>query len=940
MFSSVLTLARGTKPSRRRTRRRLAAVCCAALLGLAHTGCSRPFWRKQADMDVYQAEMERFTDPRWSLPRLNVTPDPESRFFDPHDPDCAPLPPDDPAAHQYMHWVDGWQGYKGWHKFGDTLRVENPQWLLRYGISPEMIDPQNGRYLAGPPKIEQVKVQDAVNLAQIHSRDYQFNIEDLYLAALNVTFERFQFGVRYLGIGGREPGADIVSDARPGRIGRATADSRFGVSQLLPAGGQLAVELANNTVWLFSGGNQTNSASVLSYSLVQPLLINAGRKVVLENLTQSERDLLYETRDLARYRQILFTDVVGGPGGGGGYLGLLQLAQSILNEEGNLDRIRRQVDLLEASTGDRPANIASRIDLETLPADFAIPENFKGRLSYDPDRKLLTWLGPMSEEDEIQLKAISKDPAYQDAILTIIVPLRAEASTLDVVQLKSSYTGSLQRLRNLQRQYQDALDNYKVQLGLPPDIDFSIDQTSLSQFELIEQRLRELELIVTDFVPQSWAQLEVPPDGQALPPGQEHVPTVEQLKKVIDEYERVVRMVSAEGIQIVRQDIERLRGEVPAILESLLAEENRDRLTNDFDRDQRIFDLTSAQLQQRQDEIVLWRKELEDPDLSKEARDAMRLEILDRHEKLLRDTRNLAGTLVGVRAEMIRVRPYAVSLEDSVAAGVENRLDLMNSRALVMDARRFVEVVANRLRSQADIVVEGDIGTSGGNRPFDFRRDRSSYRFGMRFTAPLDQISERNTYRAALIAYERAKRNYMLAEDTVKQQIRRDWRQMQVLRENLETSKQAIRLGATQYDLAVDEALRPKAPGQTSTRGTGLQGNNLLGALNAILNGQNSLIQNWVDYERNRLNIYRDMGIMDLGEDGVWNDPFYRDPRIFNNEPEPGLVVPTLDPVGASALDDTVSVGDWLDGRRGDSLRGDDAAGLERERRQPLELAD
>ncbi len=126
---------------------------------------------------------------------------------------------------------------------------------------------------------------------------------------------------------------------------------------------------------------------------------------------------------------------------------------------------------------------------------------------------------------------------------------------------------------------------------------------------------------------------------------------------MIDEYERVVRMVSAEGIQIVGQDIERLRGEVPAILESLQAEENRERLTNDFDRDQRIFDLTSAQLRQRQDEITLWRKELEDSDLSKEARDAVRLAILDRHEKLLRDTRNLAGTLVGVRAEMIRVRP-------------------------------------------------------------------------------------------------------------------------------------------------------------------------------------------------------------------------------------------------------------------------------------------
>ena len=30
----------------------------------------------------------------------------------------------------------------------------------------------------------------------------------------------------------------------------------------------------------------------------------------------------------------------------------------------------------------------------------------------------------------------------------------------------------------------------------------------------------------------------------------------------------------------------------------------------------------------------------------------------------------------------------------------------------------------------------------------------------------------------------------------------------------------------------------------------------------------------WVQYEQQRLNIYRDMGIMDVGPDNVWNDPF------------------------------------------------------------------
>ncbi len=63
-----------------------------------------------------------------------------------------------------------------------------------------------------------------------------------------------------------------------------------------------------------------------------------------------------------------------------------------------------------------------------------------------------------------------------------------------------------------------------------------------------------------------------------------------------------------------------------------------------------------------------------------------------------------------------------------------------------MDARRFIEVVANRLQSQADIVVEGDIGTSGEEpavrlppRPEQLPLRHAVHR-------PLDQISERNGY--------------------------------------------------------------------------------------------------------------------------------------------------------------------------------------------------
>ena len=175
------------------------------------------------------------------------------------------------------------------------------------------------------------------------------------------------------------------------------------------------------------------------------------------------------------------------------------------------------------------------------------------------------------------------------------------------------------------------------------------------------------------------------------------------------------------------------------------------------------------------------------------------------------------------------------------------------------------------------VVIRGDIRTSGNNNPLDFRGDDSNLRAGLRLTAPIDQIAERNAYRTALVNYQRAKRDYIAAEDGVKQQIRRSWRQLAVLSSNLETSRQSVRFAAMQLDSAIEEVGAPAQGNQINTTGIGIQGRNLLQALGDVLSAQNSLISNYINYEQNRLSIYRDMGMMLIDEDGVWNDPVYRD---------------------------------------------------------------
>ena len=110
----------------------MTTMALAAVMLQTMTGCSRRFWREQAEADTYRAISEKQTDERWQLPRIDLAADSRSRFHDPYDPDCAPLPPDDPAAHAFMHQVSGREGYKGWHDMGDTVSVENPNWLAPY----------------------------------------------------------------------------------------------------------------------------------------------------------------------------------------------------------------------------------------------------------------------------------------------------------------------------------------------------------------------------------------------------------------------------------------------------------------------------------------------------------------------------------------------------------------------------------------------------------------------------------------------------------------------------------------------------------------------------------------------------------------------------------------------------------------------------------------
>lgn len=296
------------------------------LLALVGLGCSRDWYRRDADREVYGAIAERNGGP-WELPRTDITPAPESRLANPVNPVCPPMPPDDPAAHAYMIEADGIPGYPFWTKNGIALSNENDIWFAALPREPD------GRLLLDPER--------AVILGQIHSRNFQTELEGVYLSALSLTLNRFEFACQWY----------LLNDTFYTRFGNSsvptetntlTTNTNFGFSRALASGGQLLVNLANAMAFQYTGEDSFTVSSNLSTTLIKPLLRGAGRDFRMEGLVQGERDLLYAIREFARFRKLFYFNLTTRDGG---YLGLLLLLQSIRNQEENVRRLEQIYDL-------------------------------------------------------------------------------------------------------------------------------------------------------------------------------------------------------------------------------------------------------------------------------------------------------------------------------------------------------------------------------------------------------------------------------------------------------------------------------------------------------------------------------------------------------------------------------------------------------------------
>jgi len=852
-------------------------------------GCTRQFFRERADADVEGILTQKNVFPEWAVENWHVYPDPRSRFADPYSPDHPPYPPDDYAARllspnpQRPGKKSGVGRYEGtgylallaqWDaanraETGERGRMAAGVWPLveeaalesrevvetaaqvgegekrghKRESEAEAADYQ--RALRSEQRGYRIKLHQAVELGLLNSREFQDRREDLYLAALQVTLSRFNFAAQaffaeqvFRRSLGRELGGGELWDI----------NTTAGLSKRLPTGAALLLQLANQVVIDLGSNRPDTAVSQLTLSVLQPFLRGGGLAVNLENLTAAERNLVYAMRSYARFRKIYYVSVAAGGGLTNNPYGLQGLAP-------NLGR------------------------------------GIGGNLT-SPSVGFLQLL-----QQAAQIANQRKNVAELERLLRLYRAFRegGQQSDLQVGQVEVSMLSSRANLLNGGggapglRQYLDQLDNFKLQLGLPMTVALELDdeplrpiREQLGRFEAIYADLRAVEETARQFDPQEpverfrerWRRLLT---ESALVKGTDFARGIESRweawRRLSDEDGQArLRQLRRERTELLNRQAERQqKGEVEPPEETARLEvlENEIALG--------VFEQTVRQYEQQP-----WLKE-KGPQREavqagtfREVVNAFYQVVLEAREERLRRVRQQWPELPAVVVDGVDM--LQASLDEAYTAGMAtaltHRLDLMNARALVVDAWRQIAVQANSLQGVFDVRYDMVANTPAGeSRPFAFAADRTRHQLTLRAELPLVRRAERNNYRAALISYQRQRRNLMAFEDNIANDVRADIRQLRALAELYRIQQRVVELGYSQVDNAQAVLLQPPDPQARADAGSAAAlTQQVLQTQSNLLAAQNQLFTLWVSYLTARMQLYLDLELLHLNERGVWID--------------------------------------------------------------------
>ncbi len=726
-------------------------------------------------------------------------------------------------------------------------------------------------------RLFRVKLEQSAELGLVNSRLFQDQREDLYMAALPVTQERFSFTAQFFDI--ENAFREWTGRNTPeGQHNRWRANSSGGFTKLFSTGALLLFRVANQTVIELTGPMRgTTSQSTLSLDLIQPLLRGAGRAVTLEPLTQVERNLLYAIRNYARFREEFFVFIAGGPDTTS-FAGPMTLVAT-----GGLLRG-------PGSSGNTPGTFAvsgGDIGQPTLTASAAGILQLSGGLSarvvgYLPTLLLAAHLVDQRRNVTTLEDFFKRFQAFKEG---------GDVTQLQVDQVEDQLLQSRIAVLQGQESLRVGLAQFLIQLGLPVNTALELDDSPVRSISHQLQRFEEV-----------FSQFKVAQD-------------------------QISALGSAEGVPRLRGDLRRLGSTMPLVSGTRfqtrfperwtdwaalgdpelagrmrqLAEDRRKLLDRKTELERKGQALSAAE-ESRQGalefEIALsslerdlrvyesqpW-KAIREPDRQERRRKALFLEVAGDYFQLLGKAR--LERLEQIRQAWPKLPSVCVDGNDLLEANLDRaqtlvtqtalvrRFDLMNQRAQLVDAWRQVAVYANALQGYFNVEYHVDMFTPPGQaKPLDFGGSGVRNQIILNAEPPLVRVVERNNYRTSLIAYQRQRRALMSIEDDIAATTQQEIRQLREMAQDYRIIQRSVELAYLEVENALDTFYAPPAPssGPASAGNAAALTQQLLAAQSRVPSVQDQLYTFWLTYQTVRLQLYRDLELMPLDSRGVWID--------------------------------------------------------------------
>ncbi len=208
--------------------------------------------------------------------------------------------------------------------------------------------------------------------------------------------------------------------------------------------------------------------------------------------------------------------------------------------------------------------------------------------------------------------------------------------------------------------------------------------------------------------------------------------------------------------------------------------------------------------------------------------------------------------------------PYEIEFETAIQFAFDNRLDLKSLKLRIVDAQRKIMVAVDSLQPKISLTLSSALGesrsmNSASKGGANLDPTEGIFSTLLSLDLPFDKTAERIQYRNSVLDLQRAVRDFQVLEDNIKLCVLDRLRDLTSARENLLTQVTAMNLAEKRVKSA--EMFFQAGRAEIS---------DLLDAQDALVTSRNALIAAAAAYKIAEIQFQKDLGILNVDNNGVW----------------------------------------------------------------------